>query len=50
MNDRSTRTDEDTLTLPDAEITRISHMIAGQHICAYDVRPKAAQTASGGGL
>lgn len=26
--------------LPDAEITRIAHMIAGQHVCAYDVRPK----------
>jgi DeoR family suf operon transcriptional repressor len=26
--------------LPDAEITRISHMIAGQHVCAYDVRPR----------
>lgn len=31
--------------LPDAEVTRISHMIAGQHICAYDVRPKAATLA-----
>lgn len=28
--------------LPDADVTRISHMIAGQHVCAYDVRPKAS--------
>jgi DeoR family suf operon transcriptional repressor len=34
--------------LPDAEITRISHMIAGQHICAYDVRPKSLQFVSSG--
>ena len=27
--------------LPDADVTRIAHMIAGQHVCAYDVRPKA---------
>ncbi|MHB8644272.1 MAG: helix-turn-helix transcriptional regulator [Thermomicrobiales bacterium] len=28
--------------LPDAEVTRTAHMIAGQHICAYDVRPKTS--------
>ncbi|MGI8690156.1 MAG: helix-turn-helix transcriptional regulator [Thermomicrobiales bacterium] len=27
--------------LPDADVTRIAHMIAGQHVCAYEVRPKA---------
>lgn len=27
--------------LPDADVTRIAHMIAGQHVCAYDVRPKS---------
>jgi len=27
--------------LPDADVTRTAHMIAGQHVCAYDVRPKA---------
>lgn len=26
--------------LPDAEITRVAHMIAGEHVCAYDVRPR----------
>lgn len=26
--------------LPDADVTRVAHMIAGQHVCAYDVRPK----------
>ncbi len=26
--------------LPNADVTRISHMIAGQHSCAYDVRLK----------
>jgi DeoR family transcriptional regulator, suf operon transcriptional repressor len=27
--------------LPDADVTRIAHMIAGQHVCAYDVRTRA---------
>ncbi|HEY8291091.1 MAG TPA: ArsR family transcriptional regulator [Thermomicrobiales bacterium] len=37
--------------LPDADVTRIAHMIAGQHVCAYDVRPKApVQFPGGGGL
>jgi DeoR family transcriptional regulator, suf operon transcriptional repressor len=27
--------------MPDAVIERISHMIAGAHMCAYEVRPKA---------
>jgi DeoR family suf operon transcriptional repressor len=26
--------------LPDAEVTRVAHMIAGEHVCAYEVRPK----------
>ena len=26
--------------LPEAEVTRVAHMVAGQHVCAYDVRPK----------
>lgn len=26
--------------LPDAEITRVSHMIAGAHVCAYEVKPR----------
>ncbi|MCA1666112.1 MAG: winged helix-turn-helix transcriptional regulator [Thermomicrobia bacterium] len=30
--------------LPDADVTRIAHMIAGQHVCAYDVRPKTSAT------
>lgn len=30
--------------LPDAEITRVAHMIAGAHVCAYDVRPKGDTT------
>jgi DeoR family suf operon transcriptional repressor len=36
--------------LPDADVTRIAHMIAGQHVCAYDVRSKApASQFSGSG-
>ncbi len=27
--------------LPDAEVTRIAHMIGGSHVCAYDVRPRS---------
>lgn len=34
--------------LPDAEVTRVAHMIAGEHVCAYEVRPKAAATAHAG--
>jgi DeoR family transcriptional regulator, suf operon transcriptional repressor len=30
--------------LPDADVTRIAHMIAGAHVCAYDVRPKPTET------
>ncbi len=30
--------------LPEAEITRVAHMIAGAHVCAYDVRPKANES------
>ena len=26
--------------LPDAEVTRIAHRIAGAHVCAYEVRPR----------
>ncbi len=26
--------------LPDAEIVRVSHMLGGMHVCAYDVTPK----------
>lgn len=28
-------------TLPDARIERVAHMMAGQHVCAYEVTPKA---------
>lgn len=27
--------------LPDADVERIAHMIAGAHVCAYQIRPKA---------
>ena len=27
--------------LPDAEIERVAHMMAGAHVCAYRVRPRA---------
>jgi DeoR family transcriptional regulator, suf operon transcriptional repressor len=27
--------------LPDADVTRVSHILAGAHACAYDVRPRA---------
>jgi DeoR family suf operon transcriptional repressor len=27
-------------TLPDARIERVAHMMAGQHVCAYEVTPK----------
>lgn len=27
--------------LPGAEVTRIQHMLAGAHVCAYEVKPKA---------
>jgi DeoR family transcriptional regulator, suf operon transcriptional repressor len=30
--------------LPEADVTRIAHMIAGAHVCAYDVRPKSNET------
>lgn len=30
--------------LPEADVTRIAHMIAGAHVCAYDVRPKPTET------
>jgi DeoR family suf operon transcriptional repressor len=29
--------------LPDADVERIAHMIAGAHVCAYEVRPRAAR-------
>lgn len=32
--------------LPDAEVMRVSHMIAGAHVCAYEVRPKEAPVAA----
>lgn len=35
--------------LPEADVTRVAHMIAGQHVCAYDVRPKAHDSGSGDG-
>lgn len=28
-------------SLPDADVERIAHMIAGAHVCAYEIRPKA---------
>jgi len=28
--------------LPDAEVTRVAHMIGGAHVCAYEVRPSKA--------
>jgi DeoR family suf operon transcriptional repressor len=30
--------------LPDTDVERISHMIAGAHVCAYQISPKAART------
>jgi DeoR family suf operon transcriptional repressor len=27
-------------TLPDARVERVAHMMAGQHVCAYEVTPK----------
>ncbi len=30
-------------TLPDARIERVAHMMAGQHVCAYEITPKAAR-------
>jgi DeoR family suf operon transcriptional repressor len=32
--------------LPEAAVTRIAHRVAGGHVCAYLVRPRA--TAAGG--
>jgi DeoR family suf operon transcriptional repressor len=29
-------------TMPDARIERVAHMMAGAHVCAYEVRPLAA--------
>jgi DeoR family suf operon transcriptional repressor len=31
--------------LPDADVTRISHILTGAHACAYEVRPRAAAAA-----
>jgi DeoR family suf operon transcriptional repressor len=31
--------------LPDAEVVRVSHILAGAHACAYEVRPRAAAAA-----
>ena len=28
--------------MPDARIERVAHMMAGAHVCAYEVRPVAA--------
>jgi DeoR family suf operon transcriptional repressor len=28
--------------LPDADVTRVSHILTGAHACTYEVRPKAA--------
>lgn len=28
--------------LPDADVTRVSHILTGAHACAYEVRPRAA--------
>jgi DeoR family suf operon transcriptional repressor len=30
-------------SLPEAEIDRVAHMVAGQHVCAYRVTPRASQ-------
>jgi DeoR family suf operon transcriptional repressor len=30
-------------TLPDARIERVAHMMAGQHVCAYEVTPKVTR-------
>ena len=27
--------------LPDAEVTRVSHMMSGMHVCAYEIAPRA---------
>jgi DeoR family transcriptional regulator, suf operon transcriptional repressor len=29
--------------LPDADVTRVSHILTGAHACAYEVRPRLAQ-------
>jgi DeoR family suf operon transcriptional repressor len=31
-------------TLPDARIERVAHMMAGQHVCAYEIAPKQKRT------
>jgi len=28
--------------LPDAEVTRVSHILDGAHVCAYEIRPRSA--------
>jgi DeoR family transcriptional regulator, suf operon transcriptional repressor len=30
--------------LPDADVTRVSHILTGAHACTYEVRPRAAAT------
>ena len=30
--------------LPDADVTRVAHRIAGGHVCAYQVRPRDGET------
>lgn len=32
--------------LPDADVTRISHILTGAHACAYEVRPRVAAQSS----
>lgn len=31
-------------TLPDARIERVAHMMAGQHVCAYEIAPKPVRS------
>jgi DeoR family suf operon transcriptional repressor len=33
-------------TLPEARIERVSHMIAGQHSCAYEIKPRRRRNSS----
>ena len=36
--------------LPDADVERVSHMMAGAHTCAYEVRPHGSRTTSSAAL
>jgi DeoR family suf operon transcriptional repressor len=35
--------------LPDATVERVAHMMAGAHVCAYEIRPAARRATAGSG-